>query len=109
MNNHVDHISVDSINHPSNSGTAASLDEQPTLLTDSINHPLDHISVDSNNLIYHIPCVRRSPAWMSDYICHSACTTHPISTSTSASSSAPLGIRYPIANYVQYNIFSNGQ
>ena len=108
MNNQVDHISVDSINHPRNSGTTASLDEQPTLLTDSINHPLDHISVDYSNLIDHPPHVRRSSAWMFNYICHSARTKHPISASPSAFSSAPPGTRYPTANYVQYNIFSNG-
>ena len=48
---------------------------------------------------------RRPPSYLSDYICHSAHATNPISPTHSSSVSS--GMRYPIANYVTYNNFSS--
>lgn len=47
--------------------------------------------------------VRCPPSYLSDYICHSAYSTHPTSTSPSHSSSS--GTRFPIANFVTYDNF----
>lgn len=49
---------------------------------------------------------RRPPPYLSDYICHSARTSDPISALPTPSVSS--GMRFPIANFVQYNKFSNG-
>lgn len=63
-------------------------------------------SVDERPITDPPPRVRRPPSWLTDYICHSAQVTPPISREKSPTPSTSSGMQFPIVNYVQYNNFS---